>query len=1561
MLNFTKINAFEQGQRESFEELICLLAKRQRPKDAVDFRRIEGKGGDGGVEAFWILNDGSKLGYQAKYFIQLASSQWKQIDKSVAQALRVHPELTTYIIALPINLTNITNTSKRGQSAWEKWEGKVKEWTAKAKAKGITIKFELWSATDIHDMLSRDENLDLRRLWFGERVLDAIWFKKHFETAKSVLDDRYSPSEHVPTEIEAMFDVMVRGPSIMSQIRQCYSELEKHQFSFTDFTDYSLKPSQLEIDNVKQALISLLNTEQIFSPDFNSQWKLNEVTSALENYTKTLEPLRELVHKIGLILKTSNGNASNGNASNGNASNGNASNGNASNGNERLKLLRERIDNANSAIFKLKSLINRNSKKLQAESARWAIITGPAGSGKSHLLAHIAEQRLSVNAPTVLLVGQSFSDTDVWQQIGAMLNIPERTYGEVLGLLSAAAERQNKRALILIDAINEGVGANFWFNRVAALLDHAKDYPNLAFVFSCRKAYLNFALPKSIIQNGSIFTIKGFTTIQEMEAAAKKYLDSKGIARPNTVWLSPEFQNPLFLKSICDALATKGSVEFPKGLNGISQLMAFYLDSLSIRTGLQNVDFDCLASTIKRTVCLLAERMVDTRQDFLELAEANRIIDKAFAAFPKPVDMTWLNVLIRTSVLRRDPPPVSDNLNPLKSPEDCIRFSFQRFQDYLMAQAVVDRLEADKLSTTFETGGELLFLFRENEVQKGFLNQYAGLLEALSTLYPEMFGVEFVDTLPQEVNLWTNNGILQRAYGESCKWRCLEAFTVRSLELFNELDECYVDKLGLLIEISMTINHPWNALSLHDWLFNQAMPERDSYWTSWVNNANSEENNQIERLIDWANGITNADSQHLELAGLVIAWLLTSSHRTTRDQATKALTSIFLRQSNIFLFIIKKLAKCNDPYLLERIYAAAFGACCIDQSRERLTTYSDMVWLTVFSHGETPVALLTRDYALGIIELAKARDCLNNNVALRECLPPYKSALPEFNLTSESIEKLAEERGSKAIYFSASNEWGDFGKYTIPSVVNNFLTTPLKEPAPLSANQAKKKFLEEVIFSNAERTKAFKTYETKLSETTPRFSKFEKGKNFSLEEIFSSNTEEIIAFDTYETKLSETTPSLSKFEKGKNFSDEKLKKLESETTAARVNFEKLLSEAEKLRFIKDYIDADKNYSQDRMDEQQCRLWITKRAYELGWSQTSFPKDEFISHYSRFEHDQERIGKKYQWIALDELAARLSDNFWYAERWSDTLPSVYRYSDQIGLRNIEPTILPSRSRFVAQLDANENWMFEPLIQLPVVSEEELRTWPFAKDPTMDLVNKLQRVDKDGKKWRLLYESNGERQKYPEDALNLVQHSLRYEEFRLIFCVFVKSNDVKRFVADIEKERKLDGGYFDPRNYTNSSFLLEAPWRDTWKSAKFSEQLLPFSETAFSIPVIDYYWESTDKTLPNGFKVLMPQKWLAEDLNIHPSEFSIWSWVDTDNNELIKVAYPTQDRSAILICEETLKKYCIKEGVTPIWLLIGERNTWPMGDNNQSCWRRSEGAWWQINEKWDKISWNYDTQR
>jgi hypothetical protein len=46
---------------------------------------------------------------------------------------------------------------------------------------------------------------------------------------------------------------------------------------------------------------------------------------------------------------------------------------------------------------------------------------------------------------------------------------------------------------------------------------------------------------------------------------------------------------------------------------------------------------------------------------------------------------------------------------------------------------------------------------------------------------------------------------------------------------------------------------------------------------------------------------------------------------------------------------------------------------------------------------------------------------------------------------------------------------------------------------------------------------------------------------------------------------------------------------------------------------------------------------------------------------------------------------------------------------------------------------------------------------------------------------------------------------------------------------------------------------------------------------------------------------------------------------------------------------------------VWIMIAERNTWPNGDNDESCWRRSEGVVWREGGVWQKVAWNKDTKR
>ena len=63
-----------------FEEMVCQIARREKIEGAT---RFINKDGSGGVKYFWMLNDGTEVAWQAKYFLNsLGNSKWEQIDKN---------------------------------------------------------------------------------------------------------------------------------------------------------------------------------------------------------------------------------------------------------------------------------------------------------------------------------------------------------------------------------------------------------------------------------------------------------------------------------------------------------------------------------------------------------------------------------------------------------------------------------------------------------------------------------------------------------------------------------------------------------------------------------------------------------------------------------------------------------------------------------------------------------------------------------------------------------------------------------------------------------------------------------------------------------------------------------------------------------------------------------------------------------------------------------------------------------------------------------------------------------------------------------------------------------------------------------------------------------------------------------------------------------------------------------------------------------------------------------------------------------------------------------------
>lgn len=87
-----------------------------------------------------------------------------------------------------------------------------------------------------------------------------------------------------------------------------------------------------------------------------------------------------------------------------------------------------------------------------------------------------------------MLLGQQVrGSADPWRQILDLLAL-DCSRDELLGALSAAAEAQGGRALILIDALNEGEGPALWPGHLAAMLDDLRHWPRIGIVVSCRRS-----------------------------------------------------------------------------------------------------------------------------------------------------------------------------------------------------------------------------------------------------------------------------------------------------------------------------------------------------------------------------------------------------------------------------------------------------------------------------------------------------------------------------------------------------------------------------------------------------------------------------------------------------------------------------------------------------------------------------------------------------------------------------------------------------------------------------------------------------------------------------------------------------------------------------------------------------------------------------------------------------------------------------------------------------------------------------------------------------------------
>jgi hypothetical protein len=137
-------------------------------------------------------------------------------------------------------------------------------------------------------------------------------------------------------------------------------------------------------------------------------------------------------------------------------------------------------------------------------------------------------------------------------------------------------------------------------------------------------------------------------------------------------------------------------------------------------------------------------------------------------------------------------------------------------------------------------------------------------------------------------------------------------------------------------------------------------------------------------------------------------------------------------------------------------------------------------------------------------------------------------------------------------------------------------------------------------------------------------------------------------------------------------------------------------------------DLDQRVEEDplgEVDADWAGRWIAAQAIDYGWTPARFQAFERSGSLSGDSpHKAERFGKKYQWIALHELLARLADNFYPSLKpWNDGVTAYEGPWDWYG-RDIDPS-LPT--------------MLDPLeARTSQVVSSNSAAWVVPKSPAMD---------------------------------------------------------------------------------------------------------------------------------------------------------------------------------------------------------------------------------------------------
>lgn len=954
-MNWNSFNNHGESNNHAFEVMCNLLfeiwCKEEYRERLKHFSFVNGSGGDGGVEAFGILDTDEVIGIQSKWFQNtLQKSQLVQIQKSFETALKVRPNIKKYIVCIPRNLGS-KRMGKDGRvilnSEADRWD----EFITTEKVKFDSVEIILWDDTRIQEKLTRPQALGIYKYWFETTHLFDIQIETSFlKATNSWAKAKYIPEVYSFGHIHNRLEVFL-GSAALSKRR--YKETNAYFEKLLSLKRTYIDLLKLGIPNKEKSL----------------QEKIEKDIPVIDKWLNSLEMIRESIINGSEIQFE----------------------------NSKIELTCKNIDLKNSKlqfgkffhIHEIEKLLNAIEddfyslrRILDEDNDNRLIILGNQGTGKTAGIVAEASSQLDQRCHLPILVrAKDFSDGDTW------LDILEKTIGLpdvweerslLCALQSAALYRSDiegdisiePKCVIFVDGIDEAKSWQFWKEKINEVTAYKDDFPRIRFVFISRP-YV-FENINEIDCINCIFRLptEGDVSAEEI---CDKYFSTYHVNIGNNNWIKRFLKTPDSVRLFCDIYKNSTIQYLPHNTLVITNLYKKKLEELDKgfkEKQKQDAPLGLLRSALIEIADVFLKRQLVTYSDI-----NNSVSEQIKKNLDAALDYLSAEGFIFTYSKQDDEFCPSETY-----------YSWGR-------QPALDYLHAQKLYLMLKDGEEIAIKCVDGVYQ----------MLALITIEEGKLLSDYPNVSIDDDDLFALNCFALA----NCSLNAAAKFRNYTKQLFRASVEQFRKMVNdLVIPVSDIEDHPLGAVLLDEYLREFESPSiRDIWWSIPAllrGNYDAEWHTYYD--IDFESLNLNLDDS-CNGKPLVLAWSLTSVNNELRQKSRMKLINWAIRNPFDFLTLFKKCIDTDDLQMEEELFAIAFGVALKPFiSDSYLIQASSWMLDNVFT-GEGLINYentVIRYYAEGIVRIAISKDlCARNLIKIIKppydynvsCLPLYKEAL----------------------------------------------------------------------------------------------------------------------------------------------------------------------------------------------------------------------------------------------------------------------------------------------------------------------------------------------------------------------------------------------------------------------------------------------------------------------------------------------------------------------------------------------------------------------------------------